>query len=503
MNGLAIALVALTASTPDAAAVQSAVRRHLEARRPAVLRELADLLSLPNLASDDAAIRKNAGHLVGMLEARGVSARLLEGGGGPPAVYGELRTPGARRTVLFYAHYDGQPVHRPDWASDPWTPVLLDRPREEGGRELAAGAAPTGEARLYARSASDDKAPIVAMLAALDALRAAGMRPSVDLKFFFEGEEEAGSPHLRPLLEAHRDLLKADVWLLCDGPVHQSRAMQLFFGARGVVGVELTLYGPRRPLHSGHYGNFAPNPALEMARLLAGLRDGEGRITIAGFQDDVRPPTEAERAAVARAPSVEAELRQALGLGRTLPGRLEEGILAPALNVRGIASGRVGAEAANAIPTQASASLDFRLVPDQRPERVRERLEAHLRGQGYTVVSGEPTAEERGAHPRLLRLQWDAGYPAARTPLEHPASRAVSRVVGGAVPGPLVELPTLGGSLPLYLFTDVLGVAAVGVPIVNHDNNQHGANENVRLQNLWDGIGVYAALMARLGGAWE
>jgi acetylornithine deacetylase/succinyl-diaminopimelate desuccinylase-like protein len=492
-----------TAAAPDAAAVRAAVDRHLAANRPAVLRELVDFLALPNLAADDAAIRRNAAHLVKMLEARGVAARLLEGGGGPPAVYGELRTPGARRTVLFYAHYDGQPVHRPDWASDPWTPALLDRPREDGGRAVAVDASLTGEARLYARSASDDKAPIVAMVAALDALRSAGIAPSVNLKFFFEGEEEAGSSHLRPLLEAHRELLKADVWLLCDGPVHQSRAPQLFFGARGVMGVELTLYGPLRPLHSGHYGNFAPNPALELARLLAGLRDDQGRITIAGFHDDVRPPTEAERAAAAKAPPMEDALRHALGLGRTLPGRLEEGVLGPALNVRGIAAGRVGDEAANAIATQARASVDFRLVPDQRPEGVRARLEAHLRQQGYTVVTAEPTPDQRRAHAHLVRLEWDHGYPAARTPLDSAPSRAVSRVASEATGAPVLQAPTLGGSLPLYLFTEVLGVPAVGVPIVNHDNNQHGANENVRLQNLWDGIGLFAALMARLDHAWE
>jgi acetylornithine deacetylase/succinyl-diaminopimelate desuccinylase-like protein len=502
MFALAAPLLAVAAAAPDPAAVRQAVTRHLEARRPAVLRELADLLALPNLASDDTQIRKNAAQILKMLEARGVAARLLEGGGGPPAVYGELRRPGARRTVLFYAHYDGQPVHRPDWASDPWTPVLLDGPREAGGREVSLEGPLTGEARLYARSASDDKAPIVGMLAALDALKAAGIAPSVNVKFFFEGEEEAGSAHLRPLLEAHQELLKADVWLLCDGPVHQSREMQLFFGARGVVGVELTLYGPLRPLHSGHYGNFAPNPALEMARLLAGLRDEQGRITIAGFQDDVRPPTDAERAAVSRAPAVEADMQRALGLGRTLPGRLEEGILGPALNVRGIAAGRVGAEAANVISTHASASLDFRLVPDQRPEGVRARLESHLRQQGYTIVSHAPSPEERRTHSRLVRLEWGPGYPAARTPLDAVPSRAVSRVVSEATGRPVVELPTLGGSVPLYLFTEVLSVPAVGVPIVNHDNNQHGANENLRLQNLWDGIAVYAALIARLDAAW-
>jgi acetylornithine deacetylase/succinyl-diaminopimelate desuccinylase-like protein len=474
----------------------------------AILREFAELLALPNVASDETNIRRNADHIAAMLRKRGVAARLLDGRGGPPPVYGELRAPGARRTVLIYAHYDGQPVDPKAWASPPWTPVVRDGRVEDGGREVSLDALPSpvpGEWLIYARSAGDDKAPIVGVLAALDALKAAGVQPSVNLKLFFEGEEEAGSAHMDAVLDAHRETLRADLWLLCDGPVHQSGRMQLFFGARGVMGLEITAYGPRRALHSGHYGNWAPNPAVGLAHLVAGLRDEDGRIRIAGFYDDVRPPSASEREAVAAVPDVEAELRRELALppppGRAPP--IAEGILQPALNVRGLEAGRVGAGAANAIATEARASIDFRLVPDQTPEKVRERVEAHLRAQGYTLVHEAPDRETRRTRPRLVRLEWEGGYPAARTSMDLPVSRAVVKALEAAVGAPIVRMPTLGGSVPMRLFQEKTGRVVIGLPIANHDDNQHAANENLRLQNLWDGIEVYAGLLAGLGPAWD
>ncbi|MDQ3949083.1 MAG: M20/M25/M40 family metallo-hydrolase, partial [Gemmatimonadota bacterium] len=447
--------------------------------------------------------------LVAMLEQRGARARLLESPGSPPAVYGELTTPGVTRTVVFYAHYDGQPVTPDDWTTPPWRPVLRDRALAEGGREIpfptVAGTV-HGESRIYARSASDDKAPIVAMLRAVDALRAARVPLSVNLKFFLEGEEEAGSPHLREMLSRHADLLRADVWLFGDGPVHQSRRQQVVFGVRGVVGAELTVYGPRRPLHSGHYGNWAPNPAAMLATLLASMRATDGRITISGFYDDVVAIGPADRDALRSAPPVDEVLRRELLLGSTEGGDVAVGerVMLPALNVRGLRAGAVGAAAANAVPADARASLDFRLVANQRVERVRELVEAHARAQGYYVVHEEPTGEQRLQHPRVLRIAWDpGGYPATRTSMTLPVSRAVRRAVEEAVGGPVVAVPTLGGSLPTYLFAEVLRTPLIVLPIVNHDNSQHAADENLRLQNLFDGIEVYAGVLARLGFVWD
>jgi acetylornithine deacetylase/succinyl-diaminopimelate desuccinylase-like protein len=484
------------------------VERWRMSHAAAIVRELADFVALPNLASDRPNIEKNAEHLLGLLRGRGIEGRLLQEPEAPPVVFGELRSPTAEYTVVFYAHYDGQPVDPSQWTGSPWKPVLRDKPLEQGGREIPfpeQDYSQLDEARLYGRSTSDDKAAIVAMLSALDALRAARAQPSLNLKFFFEGEEEAGSPHLRQLFEHNRDLLKADVWIFCDGPVHQSRRMEVVYGVRGSLGLELTVYGATRTLHDGHYGNWSPNPAALLAQLLAGMRDSDGRVLIAGFSKRVRALTEAERRVVAAVPSVDAQLRRSLGLARTEASNapITERILLPALNIRGLQAGHVGAQAANAIPTEARASIDFRLVPDQTPEDIKTAVEQHLKTRGYYVVHETPNAEARLAHGPIVRAEWEAGYPGIRTAIDLPPSRAVAKVVRDAAGGPIVQLPNMGGSLPLYLLHDVLATPFVIVPIANHDNNQHAANENLRLRNLWDGINLFGALFTDLGPAWS
>jgi acetylornithine deacetylase/succinyl-diaminopimelate desuccinylase-like protein len=509
MSGALLLAAVLAGAGPDpAAAVRAQARAYRAAHELEILQELAELLAIPNVASDRQNIERNAQAIARAFGRRGVRSELLRVPDAPPVVYGEWAVPGAKRTVIFYAHYDGQPVKPADWSGDPWKPVLRDGPLRDGGKEVAwdgLRAPVPPEWRLYARSSSDDKAPIVGLLAALDALKAAGRAPSVNLKFFFEGEEEAGSPHLAALLAGNAKRLRGDLWLLLDGPVHQTRRMAVYFGARGIADLEITVYGPSRPLHSGHYGNWAVNPIAELVALLASLRDDEGRILVAGFSDDLRPVTEAERRALSQAPRVDEPLRQSLALGRTegQGAPLLDLLMLPALNLHGITGGSVGPTATNSIPTEATASIDFRLVPDQTPARVRELVEEHVRRQGFTVVHASPSPEERLSGRRVARLAWGAGYPASRTPMDLPVSRAVIRAVEEGSGGPIVALPTLGGSVPMYLFDDILETPVIGVPIANHDNDQHAANENLRLQNLWDGIEVYAVLMTRLAALWE
>jgi acetylornithine deacetylase/succinyl-diaminopimelate desuccinylase-like protein len=363
-----------------------------------------------------------------------------------------------------------------------------------------------GEWRLYGRSAGDDKSPIIAMLRALDAMRAANIAPSVNLKFFFEGEEEAGSPHLRPLLEKYADILSADAWLFGDGPVHQSRRQQVVFGVRGVSGLDITVYGPSRGLHSGHYGNWAYNPITLLANFIASLRNDDGRILISNFYDDVVPISAAERRALASVPAVDSSLRAELSIGGTEANgaALAERIMEPALNLRGFRGGGVGAGGSNTISTEARASIDFRLVPKQTPERIRALLERHARAKGYFLVTGrEPTAAERLGHAKIMRLDWEAGYPATRVAMDAPVSRAVLQSVESALGTPVIAMPTLGGSLPMFIFDQVLKRPLIVLPIVNHDNSQHAANENLRLQNLWDGMVVYAGIMSELGKRWS
>jgi acetylornithine deacetylase/succinyl-diaminopimelate desuccinylase-like protein len=513
MKPLLRSLLGLTA-TASALTAQSTLRSRVDAYRSAhdveIVRELSDFLAIRNLASDSVNIRRNAQHILGMMAKRGIEGRLLESpAGGPPVVFGELRTPGATRTVVLYAHYDGQPVDTTQWLTQPWSPVLRDKLHNDGGRIIELPSTPgtvQGEWRLYGRSAGDDKSPIIAMLRALDALRASNIAPSVNLKFFFEGEEEAGSGHLRPLLERHADLLRADAWLFGDGPVHQSRRQQVVFGVRGVSGLDITVYGPSRGLHSGHYGNWAYNPITLLANFISTLRDDDGRILIPRFYDDVVPVSAAERRALAGVPAVDSALRVELSLGGTEAkgASLAERIMEPGLNLRGFRGGGVGAGGSNTISTEARASIDFRLVPKQTPERIRALFESHARTRGYFVVNDrEPTPAERMGHAKIMRLDWDAGYPATRAAMDAPVSRAVLQSVEAALGAPVIAMPTLGGSLPMYMFEQVLKTPLIVLPIVNHDNSQHAANENLRLQNLWDGMVVYAGIIADLGKRWS
>lgn len=490
-------LVARQIHADDASSVVKDARTWRSQHEQAIIAEIADFAAIPNVASDAANIERNADALRRLCEARGLEVRLLRHGNAPPVVVADLRNPGAQRTIAFYAHYDGQPVDVSRWKSEPWKPVM----RDSGGADVDWRNAKSidPEWRFYARAVSDDKAPIIAMLSALDALRAAHVTPAVNLRFVFEGEEEAGSPHLAAYLAENADALRPDAWILCDGPVHQSRRMALYFGARGTVDVELTTYGPRKGLHDGHYGNWVANPIISLAHLLGTMRDESGGILIDGFDANVRPPAAAEREALAAIPDVEPELRRAFEIGGTEgEGKpLNELLMRPALNVRGFEAGNVGAKAANVIPTEARASIDFRLVPGQTLESVKSAVERHFEKQGFTIVRDEPDTEARLKHPKLLRVVWGSGYPAARTPLDLPLSKEVAAILAAAGHEP-VRLPTIGGSIPMYLFQQPGGTPVIGLPTVNHDNSQHAADENLRLQNLWDAVEIFAALFAQL-----
>ncbi|HEY5401546.1 MAG TPA: M20/M25/M40 family metallo-hydrolase [Pyrinomonadaceae bacterium] len=484
--------------------VQQQVRDFRKANEHRLLREFLNLLSVPNIASDNANIRKNAQLIMEMMKQRGLSPRLLEAQtpNTPPAVFAELKTPGATRTLILYAHYDGQPTDPKQWSGSlPWQPVFRSAALESGGQTISppnATEAINPEWRIYGRSASDDKAGVMTILTAFEALKAKGITLTSNIKFFFEGEEEAGSPHLIEIIKANKELLEADAWIICDGPVHQSGKKQAVFGVRGDQNVDITVYGAKRPLHSGHYGNWSPNPASELALLLASMKDADGKVTIAGWYDDVEPLGELERKAIAEAPQYDPELKTQLGLARTEGGgkTLLELLNLPSLNINGFGSGDIGSLARNIIPTTATAVLDLRLVKGNDHKRQVQRLIDHVRKQGYFVIDRAPTNEERLQHSRIATIvAREGGYNAERTRMDLPISLAVIAAVQSTSDQPIVKLPTSGGSLPLSIITDNLKTVTITVPIANYDNNQHAENENLRLQNLWNGIETYAAVM--------
>jgi acetylornithine deacetylase/succinyl-diaminopimelate desuccinylase-like protein len=479
----------------------AAARAYRQAHGQEILAEYRELLALPNVASDGPNIRRNADWLVRRLDSLGVRAELLELEGAPPVVFGRMDAPGARRTLALYVHYDGQPADPEAWRFPPWTPTLTTGALESGGaaRDWPAPGEPIDpEWRIYARSAGDDKAPLGALFPVLAALRAARIAPTSNLVFFFDGEEEAGSPHLGEFLTRYRDRVEeVDAWLFVDGPVHPSRRALLAFGVRGVVEMEVTVYGATRSLHSGHYGNWAPVPGRLLAELLASFYERDGRVAVAGFYDSVAPIGEAERAALAKLPREDDALRRELGLAATEGGgaSLAERLLLPALVIQGLASANVGALAQNVIPATATANLGIRLVKGNDPETMLDLVEAHIRAQGFTIVREEPDLATRLAHPKLARVERQSGYPAARTAMDLPIARDLIAAATRAAGEEPVLLPGMGGSLPLYLFTDRLGKPCIVVPVANHDDNQHAPDENLRIANLWYAIDLFGAVL--------
>ena len=492
---------ALAQPSPEQRAAVEAARAYRATRGAEILNDFGALLAIPNTALDAANIERNAEYIHFEFKRRGVRTELLKVHGAPPLIYGVIKTPGATRTLGLYAHYDGQPLNHERWTQPPWEPTLYTGAIRHGGRQrpFPAEDEPIDpDWRIYARSASDDKAPFAALLAALDALHEANIPLSSHIKFLFDGEEERSSPHLPQYLDLYGDPYEeVDTWLLLDGPVHQTRRPQIAFGVRGITSMEVTVYGPSHPLHSGHYSNWAPVPGAMLSHLLASMIDADGHVLIDGFYDRAAPIGPTEQEAIDEMPVQDEVLRREFGLVHTEDSgaRLIERLMLPSLTVKGLESGGIGARARNVIPAFATASLGLRLVKGNDPKTMLDLIEAHIRKQGYHIVRVTPVHETRLKHPKIARVIRQKGYPAARTSMDLPVVPKIEAAVEAAIGRPPIRVPTLGASMPLHLFTDVLGKPALIIPIANHDNNQHAADENIRIANLWYGMDLYAALL--------
>ena len=498
---LAVGLTMATTAAP-AASPKDAVQAWRQTHEKEIVGDFAALLSLPNVATTIADVDKNAAYLSDLLTKRGFAVQLLRAAPGTPAsVFAELKTPGAKRTVVFYAHYDGQPIGQKGWLANPFEPIVRTSWPDVKPVDWKGAAGPLDpDWRIFARSAGDDKGSIQVLISAFDALKAKGIKPSVNIKLLYEGEEEQGSPHFADLVRQNLGLLKGDLLIMGDGPMHQSGRQMINFGNRGIVSFDATVYGPNKPLHDGHYGSWAPSPSVMIATLVSSLRDDEGTILIPNFYDDVTPVSEADKQALAAMPAVEGDLKKALGLGRNIGGpRLADGYLKPTLNVRAINVGDAGPNAANAIATEGRFSVDFRLAPGETPDHVKQMTEAYLEKLGWFIVRDTPDQATRLAHPKVIRLDWDAGGAiATETAIDLPASKAVAASISRTVGYEVLKLPIVGASSGMADIVNQLHAPMVGVSIANYDDNQHAQNENLRLGNLWDGIEVYAGLLADL-----
>jgi acetylornithine deacetylase/succinyl-diaminopimelate desuccinylase-like protein len=330
-------------------------------------------------------------------------------------------------------------------------------------------------------------------------MKASGLKPAWNVKVILDGEEEASSPSLVPAIATYRDKLRADLMVILDGPIHSTGHPTIAYGARGIVTLNLTVFGPAAGVHSGNYGNWIPNPAQRLAALLASMKNDDGRVLVKGFYDGIAPLTPEERALVDAVPDDAERMLKTFGVAapERAFARLQDALQYPTLNVRGLSSAHVGAGARTIIPDRAVAAIDLRLVKETRPADLVEKLRAHVRAQGYHVVDGEPDAAERARHDRLAAIAVSStATNAFRTSPLDPQARRVADALQRAFGRPPVQLRTLGGTVPIAPFIEALGFPAILVPTVNFDNNQHEENENLRLGHLFQAIEIVVAILA-------
>ena len=466
--------------------------------------EYLQLLSIPSDSIVPADIQKTAEFIATGFQKRGFSTKLLENQG-KPMVYAEFKkaVPGAK-TILFYMHMDSQPVVPSEWSqADPWKPVIKSKNAagkwEEVPQDRIFAQNLDPELRFFGRSTSDDKGPIMMFMAAFDAMNSLGIQPGINVKVIIDSEEEKGSPSIRAVVNANKELLKSDGIIIFDGPSHASNRPTLIFGNRGNTRTTLTVYGPKAPLHSGHYGNYVPNPAMRLAQLLASMKDENGRVLVADYYANISLTPE-EKAILLETGDDEAAIKSRVGIAKaeTVGASYQEALQYPSLNIRGMASASIGAKASNVVPHNATAELDLRTTPETPPTYLFGKVTEHIKKQGYHLTPGEPSDDERAKYDKLATYRMGSGGKAVRTPMNDPlgvwAYTAMKNSPQNTGKTP-VRIRMMGGSVPTDSLVEGLAVPFVIMPLVNGDNNQHSFDENLRMGHYLDGIQTVVELV--------
>jgi acetylornithine deacetylase/succinyl-diaminopimelate desuccinylase-like protein len=488
---LAVLLAVIAAPSQDVIRV----REWRAKNERAILAELIQLVSLPNIAANKADIIKNADLLTAMFEKRGFAVKRIHTAGSPILI-AERAAAKPAGTITYYMHYDGQPTEAKDWTrGQPFAPAAF---RGDTQFDILAGSgAVDPDARIYARAVADDKGPIIAFLAAMDGLIAAKAALPWTLRVILDGEEEAGSPNFEAAMLANAAAVRGDLAVIVDSPRHPSNLPTVFYGSRGLTGAEITIYGATGDLHSGNYGNFVPDPAMALAKLFASMKDDRGNVVIKNFYDGVVPLTASERRAIDEIPNVDQKLLQQFGVAQSEhpDSRIELQHNRPTLSVVGLASGTVGPGARNAISGSATGRVEIRLVNGLDPQTQFDRLVAHVRDQGYHIVSAPPDTATRRKYSKIARItQQGGGFPIGKGNMDDPRTAMAANAIR-SLDQRLVQMPTIGGSLPFSTFATALAMPTIGLAVVNFDNNQHAINENLRVGHLWEAIDIFAALI--------
>ncbi len=440
---------------------------YIDQRRDESISRLIDYVRRPSISAQGIGMEETVAYLAELLGRLGLAPQVLPTGRWPALLGRRAAAPGLP-TVLLYGHYDVQPPEPLDaWVSPPFEPALRD-------------------GRIYGRGVGDNKGQHFAQLLALEALLACRGELPCNVLVLLDGEEEIGSPSLPDLVRNNRAALRADLVITSDGPVHKSGRALVECGCRGVLSFELRARGANRDLHSGNWGGVAPNPLWTLVHLLATMKNEQGEITIAGFHDAILPPSPAERAALDAWPEDVGEVLRDLELdrldapdGRSLAERLS---VYPTLTINGLHGGYSGPGSKTVLPHTAVAKCDIRLVAAQRAEDIFVKVCAHVR-----------------RHAPGVEVVWQGAMDPSKTPLDSPFLAPIRAAVEAARGETPLVVPALGGSLPDYVWTQILGVPAFIVPYANADEANHAPNENLEVERFIGGIKTGAAMLTLLG----
>ncbi len=449
-------------ATPDL----SAVFAYIDAHRQDYLDRLFAYLRQPSISAHGLGIAETAEHIAGIMRPLGLDPQIIQTSGWPMVLGARNDQPHAP-TVLLYGHYDVQPPDPLDaWESPPFEPTIRN-------------------GRIYARGVGDNKGQHLAQILGIEATLAVLGQLPCNVKVLLEGEEEIGSPRMPDFVRSHRDQLAADLVVTADGPAHESGQATLNFGVRGVLSFSLHARGANHDLHSGNWGGVAPNPLWTLVHLLSTMKSPQGEVLIDGFYDQVQPLTPLERAALDTLPIDLPAVLQSLDLNEldapTDRGFFDRLSAWPTFTINGLHGGYSGPGSKTVLPHEAMAKCDIRLVEAQTADDIFAKLEAHVQ-----------------QHAPSVRVERQGSMDPSKTPLDSPYATPLQAAIAAAQGAPLL-VPALGGSLPDYVFTKILGLPAFGTPYANADEANHAPNENLEVARFYNGIKTSAALLAHLG----
>ena len=419
---------------------------------------------------------------------------------GAPLLFAEKKINNKAKTVLFYLQIDGQPVDKKAWnQKNPFLPVFKEKTALNTWKTIKYDPLKdtfNPDYRIFARSASDSKGPAMSLISALEILHSKNIKQKFNIKIIMDFQEEMGSPQLANAVINNKKLLQADMVLIMDGTRHLSNLPTLTYGARGIAVATIKVFGARYPLHSGQYGNFAPNPVFSTAKLLAGLKDDSGRVTLPGFYEGIHL-SKKEKKLLNNVPENLDDIKRRLGIAKhdALGETYQEVLQYPSLNIRGLKAAWTGNKVRTIIPAEVITEIDMRLVPESDGKRLIGLLKNYIINKGFHLVDSIPTEEERAKYSKLASFKYRLGSNPFRTKLDGPMSVFLNKALRKIYGNNIVNMRSTGGSQPIAPFVKTLAIPAVSIRIPNPDNNIHSPNENLRLGNFLEGIETCLAIL--------